>query len=61
MYAIAGAVMLNGACLLMTSTKDTSGIYSMQLMLTWVGGFFIGIDIFARMRKLLDEAKQQSP
>ena len=60
MYAIAGSILLNAACLCMTSDKTTSGIYSMQLALTAVGGVFIGADLSVRLPEFFQKSRSQN-
>jgi len=65
MLAIAGAILINAACLLMTTTKESRDIYATRLLLCVVGSSFIGADIGIRIRdffkKLRGSARPETP
>ena len=56
MLAIAGAILIHGACILMASGRDGADIYTMRVLLIVVGSSVISADLtnrFLEFRKKL--------
>jgi hypothetical protein len=49
MLAIAGAILINAACILTTTTKEYPDTYLMRLVLNIVGSSLIGADLGNRL------------
>ena len=61
MLAIAGAILINAACVLMASSKDTFDIYALQRIFVMVGvGLVVG-DLANRVRESFKKAKASTP
>jgi hypothetical protein len=65
MLAIAGAILINAACVLMTTTKESADIYPMRLLLIVVGSGLVGADIGNRVleffKKRRESARTKTP
>lgn len=61
MLAIAGAVLINAACVLMASQNDTFDIYAGQRILMLVGVSLLSIDLTNRWRDWFKKAKGSTP
>ena len=65
MLAIAGAILINAACILMTTTKEGLDIYLARLVLNTVGSSLIGADLGYRVvgfiKKLRESARSEKP
>lgn len=61
MLAIAGAVLINAACVFMASGKDTFDIYAGQRILMMVGAGLVAADLTIRLRDLIRKAKVSAP
>ena len=48
MLAVAGAILINAACVLAATTKDTADIYLGQRLLAMFGAALIGVDLYPR-------------
>lgn len=60
MLSIAGAVLINAACVLMASGRDTFDVYAMQRLLLAAGGGLVALDLTNRFREYFRKAKAQS-
>jgi hypothetical protein len=51
MLAIAGAILINAACILMATNRDSTDIYMGQRLLIVIGTALLVADIFSRVRR----------
>ncbi len=49
MLAVAGAILINAACVLAASTKDSADIYLGQRLLAMLGAALIAADLYQRL------------
>jgi hypothetical protein len=49
MLAITGAILINAACILAASTKDSVDIYLGQRLLAMLGTALIAVDLYSRL------------
>lgn len=57
MLAIAGAILINAACVLAATTKDTADIYLGQRLLTMFGTGLIAADLYPRFMDYIRRSK----
>ena len=57
MYAIAGAILINAACILMATERDTFDIYACQRLFMMIGSALLVSDIYLRARAAIKSAK----
>ena len=60
MLAIAGAILINAACILGASTKDSADIYIGQRLLGAFGAMLIGVDLSFRLTRYIRRAKAEA-
>ena len=60
MVLIAGAVLINGACILMASDRDTVDVYALQRILIAFGTGLMVIDIHGRLREYLKKVRAEN-
>ncbi|MBL8823756.1 MAG: hypothetical protein JNJ77_14300 [Planctomycetia bacterium] len=57
MLAVAGAILINAACVLAATTKDTADIYLGQRLIAGVGAVLIVVDLYPRLMDFIRQSK----
>src|SRR5947209_11857358 len=60
MLAITGAILINAACILAASTKDSADIYLGQRLLAMLGAALIAVDLYSRLAGHIRRAKAEA-
>ena len=60
MVLIAGAILINAACVLMATNKDTLDVYACQRVFLAAGVAFVVGDLTVRVRQFLSKNVQPS-
>jgi hypothetical protein len=60
MLAITGAILINAACILAASTKDSIDIYLGQRLLAMLGAALIAVDLYSRSAGHIRRAKAEA-
>ena len=60
MLAITGAILINAACILAASTKDSADIYLGQRLLAMLGAALIAVDLYSRLVGHIRRAKAEA-
>ena len=60
MLAIAGAVLINAACVLIASRRDdTTDMYALSRILIAIGAYLMGTDFVVRFRDFVKRSKAE--
>lgn len=59
MLAIAGAILINAACILITSGGDTTDVYALSRILIAIGALLMGLDFVVRFRDFAKRSKAE--
>jgi hypothetical protein len=59
MLAIAGAVLINAACVLIASGRDTTDVYALSRVLIAVGAGLMGADFVGRFREFVKRSRRE--
>ena len=59
MLGIAGAVLINAACVLMASGRDTTDVYALSRILLAVGAGLLGADLVGRFHEFVKRSRRE--